>query len=97
MTAIYQLHSDVVANIKVLRSEVNGLVLLNNEILTRLSHQPQPSLTYFNQHQPSPFSGLTNVPTTTLPPTLTVASGGGKLFCFVTSYVPVFVGLYLIL
>ena len=92
MAAIYQLRSDVVANIKLLWSEVNGLVQLNNEILTRLSHQPQPSLPYFNQHKPSPFSGLTNVP-----PTLTVASGAGKLFCFVTSYVPVFVGLYLIL
>jgi len=83
MAAIYQLRSDVVANIKLLRSEVNGLVQLNNEVVSRLSYQPQPALTYYNQHQLSPFSGLANVPTNSLPPTLTMAAtgtGAGKLF-----------------
>jgi len=71
MAAIYQLRSDVVANIKLLRSEVNGLVQLNNEMLSRLTYQPQPSLMCYNHPQPSPFSAMAHVPTNSMPRTLT--------------------------
>lgn len=50
---IYALCANVIADVKSLCLDVQGLVQMNSEVLSRL---PQPSLMYYNQHQPSPFN-----------------------------------------